>query len=291
MVRRNALRWYRWLRSVGMPTDHIAILLDLDPTEVDWLLAYRSRWHRPPKMPAACDARGSIYERPILNDTGPKIVRLAGLGYDPRRIAEILLIRPERVVDWLRRTAPTRTTPLLRPRTKDQQQRVDAERRRRERRRAKAAKAAAELAARIVRAGRLDDAGCTPLPLVIVPPAAELVDGQVAELAPAAPIVPPTAPTRWHGRIDPRGLRDAPLAAPVAAPDEPPSNEKRARPGRWKPAATEPRLFARGSAARYDDVGIAPLPAPIDEPIAAARAIELPPPNYWHGDYDPGRES
>ena len=296
MVRRNALRWYRWLRSVGMPTDHIAILLDLDPTEVDWLSHYRSRWRRPPKMPAECDARGSIYERPILNDTGLKIRKLDGLGYSPRRIAEILVIRPERVVDWLRRTTPTCTTPLVRPRTKDEQRRVDAERRRRERRRAKAA---------------------------------ELAD-QVAEPAPA-PEAPAPSAFEWDGPSDPRacsgerngrakvtwemareirrlhaegssayalarqfGLsggtvrsiirgetwreldRSDGTAEPESPPVESPPAVAPAAPKpevtihEWRSSPDEPRMWARGSGSHYDDVTPTPpaetTPLPMGAP-------------------------
>jgi hypothetical protein len=194
MHRAYAIPWYRWLRSVGMPTDHIAILLDLDPLEVDSLSANPWRWRGETCIPVDYGGKPVRY-RPIRSHTATYVHRLTELGYGIDRIARILVLRQQAIADFLRRTAPTANGPRRKPRTHSEQRRVEANERRRERRRAKAAKAAAELSGRIIRAARYDDAGCEPP----APPAAELVDHQAAELAEPAVHAVPSQSNAWVG--------------------------------------------------------------------------------------------
>jgi hypothetical protein len=196
MKRRHAILWCRWLCSVDLPTEHIAVLLDLDPTEVDSHLAAPRYASTVITIP---DGRGGMSQRPILAGTATKVKKLAELGYGPDRIAPILVLDHRRVVDFLKRVNPDRCKlRLVKPRSPAEQRRLEANRRRR----AKAAEAAAERAAWAERDSRLDDDGQLPVRYHAPPPAVD----QVAELLPVPEVVAP-APERWVGPTSPHGGR------------------------------------------------------------------------------------
>jgi hypothetical protein len=200
MVIRHAVPWCRWLCSVGVPTEHCAILLELAPTEVESFLAV-PRWAKTViTLPVHSSAKGALSRRPILNDTANKIRKLTELGYPPERIAAILVLDHRRVVSFLQRVTPASCRlGLVRPRTAAEQKRVDAT----QRRRSKAARVAAEKAVWSQRDARRDDAGCQAASYeTISPPAVD----QVAELVPAPVEVPAPAPTRWDGPSNPRAV-------------------------------------------------------------------------------------
>jgi hypothetical protein len=199
MHRRHAIRWCRWLCSVDVPTEHIAVLLDLDPSEVDSHLAPRTgRGRRPgvPSIPIHYSVKGALSRRPILAETANKVRRLANLGYAPERIAPILVLDWRRVVSFLKRATPaTHRLGLVRPRSPAEQRRLDAN----QRRRARAAKAAAERAVWAQRNAQRDDAGCPVVSYDAPPPPA--VD-QAAELVPAPEVLVPVS-NRWDGPASP----------------------------------------------------------------------------------------
>ena len=291
MVAKHAVRWCRWLCSVGVPTEHIAILLELAPTEVESLLAVPRRAKTVITLP-----RHSSVRRPILNWTANKVRTLAELGYGPGRIAAILVLDRRRVVDFLQRVTPASSMLLgfVRPRTTAEQKRVDAT----SRRRARAAKAAAERAVWSQRDSRLDDAGQSPVVSYDAPPPAA---DQVDELVPAPEVLVPVS-NRWDGPASPfisakRKLTEAQELDIIAKraegwpvwelaheyevsrgtilaivkgrtlveanePSEPPCpvpppavdpNPRAKRRQGWRPAADEPKWGAHGSGALHDD--------------------------------------
>ena len=186
-----AIPWCRWLRAVGLPTAHIAILLNLDPVEVDSHLAVPS--FGSPVFPAKyIGKRGDPSVRPVTDDTANKIRRLIELDYDVDRIAEILCLQVPMVVNCLRRFTPVRRVALVRPRTRKEQERLQ----RNQRRRAKAAAVRAARALWVRCASPLDDAGCKA---AIIPSADELLD-LAFEPAP----LPCPEPTRWNQTTDER---------------------------------------------------------------------------------------
>jgi hypothetical protein len=199
MVRRHAVPWCRWLCSVGMPTEHIAVLLELAPSEVESFLAVPRRAKTVITLPVHWSVKGVLSRRPIRSDTAPKIRKLTELGYEPARIATILVLDRRRIVDFLQRVTPASSTlGLVRPRTAAEQKRVDAT----QRRRSKAARAAAEKAVWSRRDARRDDAGHPVVTCeTISPPAVD----QVTELVPA-PEAPAPTPTRWEGPSNPRAV-------------------------------------------------------------------------------------
>jgi hypothetical protein len=175
------------------------------------------------------------------------------LELEPAAVAELLERRPPAPP----RLEPIRVEALKRPRSRAEQKRVDRVRRRR----AKAAAIAAELAPWKRGAAARDDEGCEPLP----PPAVEPVADQVAELAPALEALP-SASSEWHGPTNPHdGTAERYGAAKESLP-APAVRKPRAQRHRWRPGPNEPRLYARGSAARYDDQVEAPCPTPADGP-------------------------
>jgi predicted transcriptional regulator len=280
-----AARWARWFSAVGLPTEHIAAVIDLEPLEVDSALRVPRR-RAPVRIPAWWKTKEPVQNRSIRGETATYVLRLRELGYGVARIAELLMLRPRVVADYLKRTAPGPSGPRVKPRTTKEQRRVEATARRREKRQAAAARIAADRAAWNHHAACRDDVGCeAPAP----PPSAELVD-QVDELLPASEALPPS-PTQWEVKPGPRGFWESPNDANIAAEPspEPPAAGPRVKPRRWKPSANEPRWGARGSAARYDDDGCVPLqPCPITPPpelpaaVQAAAPAPLPiPMNRW----------
>jgi hypothetical protein len=129
-------RWVRWLVSQGLPPDHVARVLEIDPAEVEVLAPWSGRGvalrvDGPPRR---------HWREMIAAQTATKIRRLDELGYDPGRIAAILAIRRADVVDFLARSKPLRTpkngTPVLtRPRDRSEHRQAMATIRRRQRRR------------------------------------------------------------------------------------------------------------------------------------------------------------
>jgi hypothetical protein len=198
---RSATLWCRWLCSLDVPSEHIAILLELEPAEVHSLLA-APRWAKTVStLPRHSSVKGVLSQRPIRNDTANKIRKLTELGYPPERIAPILVLDYRRVVSFLKRATPASSRlGLVRPRTASEQRRVDAT----QRRRAKAAKARATKAIWAQRDARGDDAGQAPVASyeTISPPAVN----QAAELVPAPEAVPAPTPTRWDGSSNPRAV-------------------------------------------------------------------------------------
>jgi DNA-binding transcriptional MerR regulator len=191
----HAVAWCRWFRSVGVPTEHIARIIDLELSEVDSRLAVRRRLGTPVSIPAWWYTKGSVRDRAIRSENGTYIRRLRELGYDVDQIAELMVLRPRAVADFLARTVSTRATPLVRPRTKAKQRQFEAFRPVRESRRARAAaKIAIHRERWALRDSRLDDEGASPA--AVPPPAAELVDDQVEELAPAPEVLVPV-PNLW----------------------------------------------------------------------------------------------
>jgi hypothetical protein len=194
-----AVRWVRWFSSVGLPAEHIAAVIDLEPLEVDSALRVR-RKYAPVKVAAWFDYKGSTRNRSIRCQTGTYVRRLRELGYEAGRIAELLVLKPRAVADYLERTAPTLSGPRVKPRTKKEQRRVEATARRREQRQAAATQAAADRAAWDHHDARRDDVGCEALAPPPSPGLAELGDRVVPPLE--APPAPPPGP--WGGSSNPR---------------------------------------------------------------------------------------
>jgi hypothetical protein len=177
--------WCRWLRSVGLPAEHTAVVLDLEPFEVEVFLAAPG-YGRPPQIPAIGGVRRAVTLRPVKGDTLNKIRRLLDLGYDADRITAILRLNRWHLAAVIARITPDRVAVLSRPRTRREQLALRDNQRRR-------SLAAAERAARALWhrcAATGDDAGSPP---AIVPTAAELL---VMVFEPRQERLP--EPTRWN---------------------------------------------------------------------------------------------
>ena len=193
--RNNLTQWCRWLRSVGLPTDHIALLVDLEPLEVHFYLAIPRR-NGPVRIPAWNLYGDATSRRAIHNETATKVRVLHGLGYTSARIASVLVLEHETVRGFLRRTNPFRKDAIVKPRTASEQRRLEVNRRRRAKRARIAAKIAADKALWKLQASNRDDDGCEAL----AQPAADLANHELINAAPS----PPPAPTRWEGQSNPR---------------------------------------------------------------------------------------
>lgn len=137
-------RWTRWLDSQGLPSGHIARVLDVDQADVDEVLSRRpfcqftietedavrrlaSEGRTCPEIGAELGMHRQtvhtiVHRSPIPAPSPPprsrgkgihgptatKVRRLTELGYDPARIAAILAIRRADVIDFLDRTRPLR---------------------------------------------------------------------------------------------------------------------------------------------------------------------------------------
>jgi hypothetical protein len=213
MTNGPATTWSRWLSSCGLTHAEIANLLGLDIVQVESVLASRRNRSTPVRIPAWWWTSGPLRFRAIRNDTAAYLRRLHELGYAVDRIAEILVLKPEAVADFIERLTPASmgASPLVRPRSASEQRRVDATLRRREnRRRLSADRPIAP------RGACHDDEGCPALPPAIAAPAAELVHDQVVENVPTIE-PPPAAP--WEGSWSPHATakkRKAPLPCPDA---------------------------------------------------------------------------
>jgi hypothetical protein len=181
------------LVSVGLTPAEIAVVLDLEPTEVASLLVVR-QWENarkaPVKIPAWWNCKGPLSRRPILCETGNYIRRLDRLGYDARHIGLILVLRPGAVASFLKRITSSAGTPLAKPRTAAEQRQVELN----DRRRAEAAAAAANRALWRRSDSRHDDVEACAAAALVAP----LEPDQVAELVELpAPLEPPRNP--WVG--------------------------------------------------------------------------------------------
>jgi DNA-binding CsgD family transcriptional regulator len=184
--------WCQWLCSVGLPTEHIAVVLGTDTDSVP--KAIRAI-HAAPALPHL-KYQPRQHSRQILGHTAIKVDRLAALGYTPARIGQILQLAPQTVKSWLKRTTGVNGTRLAKPRPIQAQARIEANRLRRVK-----AKAAAAERAIWQRSNSLHDDRGDALPPT--PPAAELLD-QVEGIEPKADA--PMEPNRWHQTTIERGL-------------------------------------------------------------------------------------
>jgi len=134
--RRNALRdaWVDWLsRGCSLPLDHVALVLELDPSVVDAFLHRTKHGRRravPTRPPRPGRAAGAP-SPPILAQTAVKVRRLAELKYPAARIAEVLELDPPAVRDFLTRSRPVRRAAVSRPRGHAEQAALKANRHRR----------------------------------------------------------------------------------------------------------------------------------------------------------------
>lgn len=191
MCIRHAISWCRWLRAVGLPTAHIATVLDLEELEVDsFLRAPHAKGARRAAIgiPSRCTTKRLLPRRAILGETGTYIRRLCGLGYDAKRIAVILVLRPGAVAEFISRVMSTCGKPLAKPRTSLAQRSMEARRLEREKRRANAATAAADWARWNRPEPSQDDADPHSLPSV------ELASEPMDMTEPIEP-----KPNRWVG--------------------------------------------------------------------------------------------
>jgi hypothetical protein len=195
--RSNARPWCLWLCSVGLPAEHIAILLDLEPLEVDFYSRpQRAGCRRPLAILVPDSGTWRTDCRPIKAQTADKVRCLTALGYQPNRIGQILCLRPGMVVAFLKRSKGARKSTLTRPRTKREQRSLERHQRLRD---AAAAERAARAAPRIPAA---DAWRYTDGPSPFDPP--PVVPAAVAELDQVVDNVPPVeapAPARneWVG--------------------------------------------------------------------------------------------
>jgi hypothetical protein len=129
---RHMTAWVRWLVRCAMPTQHIAILLELDLAAVDDAV-HRKRTKGPvPAIPTAPPSSTAGRGRQIRSQTARKVYQLRDLHYPHARIATILTLQPADVSDLLLRAVPIRRVALVRPRSRPEQARLRPPRPRRE---------------------------------------------------------------------------------------------------------------------------------------------------------------
>jgi Helix-turn-helix domain of resolvase len=118
--------WVDWLVGRGVPPADVAIILDIGADQVDATLGRRRHRDARPPWPFEEPDEASACRRRVLNDTAGKIRRCAKLGYKPARIAELLVLEPEAVGSFIRRTRRIRQntgnhSEVKKPRTEAQE--------------------------------------------------------------------------------------------------------------------------------------------------------------------------
>jgi hypothetical protein len=166
--------WIAWLWGVGLPTPHVASVLELGAADV-------AAWECPALSERELRRRLGFRPRGIKSDTGRKVRVLRELGYGVDDAARVLALNPQAVQDYLTRTEGIGGKILAKPRTKREQRSIEKTARRRAARKAAAADRARWMA------GWSDPIGLAAAP---APPVADL-----AVVDPAAVEAP--EPTRW----------------------------------------------------------------------------------------------
>ena len=106
--------WCRWLRAAGIPAAHVAIVLDVEPLDVETMLASQTS-RRPPAFPIWGKRKHDLFSRSVRAEMGSKIRRFAELGYDAKDVALALCLERREVESYLKRTTPARKIGTVRP--------------------------------------------------------------------------------------------------------------------------------------------------------------------------------
>jgi hypothetical protein len=187
----DRLRRVRWFRRWGLPAAHIAVVMDMDESAIDALLARRvgnGRWKV--KRPAVPIQAKRHTRHQVGGGNATLIRRLASLGYDPSLIDPIMLLAPGVAARFL-----------------DSDRRKEERARRQRERRSQAPEPPTWKRTD----SRLDSAGWIPplplpLPAIAAAEVLDLVNDQAVAELPAAELEnpPPADGPAWS---DPRSLR------------------------------------------------------------------------------------
>ena len=140
MDKQTRRAWGRWLRACGLPLPHVAAVLgcEIGIIEADARIDSTRIVNVPTSapLPYSSPHRGSPSARAIIGKTAAKIRVLTGLGYDGRRVAEMLALDAAKVADFLARSRRLRGGDGLLdvPRDRADARAVSNARRRRQRR-------------------------------------------------------------------------------------------------------------------------------------------------------------
>ena len=95
--------WVRWLSIRGVPAEDIAGMLQMPPEVILGVLA--KHWRKPDKAvwPFVECTRENVRERKVISWTAIYCRRLFAIGYQPSRIADLLLLNHAAVLSFLRR--------------------------------------------------------------------------------------------------------------------------------------------------------------------------------------------
>ncbi len=138
-------KWVRWLWARGLSRDQIAATLGVPVETIHGDFSCPFRRPAADAWPFTERDPQRVRSRCLRAETGTKIRRLAALGFPPARIAEVLLLEPDAVRCFVRRTRRLRSRgaetgeagELARPRTEKEERqarrRADAARKRRKR--------------------------------------------------------------------------------------------------------------------------------------------------------------
>jgi hypothetical protein len=115
--------WVRWLFRCGLRLEHIAIMLELEPTAVAECIDRKTNMGPRPAIPTGPPRRSSK-PAAIMGQNGAHVRTLQSLGYDAPTIARVLDVELAAVVDFLARIVPIRRAELVKTRTRKQQRAI-----------------------------------------------------------------------------------------------------------------------------------------------------------------------